>query len=224
MITLPTVLILSDSLAFPRSDPEFVPYEKTWVSLLKHRFPKIDFVHCGRGGATIEDLYKHSAYFHKTIKPALVLVQSGVVDCAPRALTVIEQQALKRLPVIGSLLLKLVKRNAPTIRRWRRMSYTTLANYETWVSKYENLFENIYWIEILPACSDYEKRVRGISLAIKQYNEVLHGRNYISTGDFTAEDIMSDYHHININGHKRLADRLADTVQRVVVSKMSLVS
>lgn len=223
MNTTPTVLILTDSLAFPRSEPEFVPYERTWVALLKRKFPEIDFVHCGRGGATIIDLYKHSAYFHGTIKPALVLVQSGVVDCAPRALTIIEQQVLKRIPIIGSLLLELVRRNAALLRRWRRMSYTSLSSYEAWVQAYERLFANVYWIEILPASVEYEAHVRGISAAINLYNEVLHRRNYISTTDFTSLDIMSDYHHLNITGHQRLAVRLADTVQRVVGDRLPLI-
>jgi lysophospholipase L1-like esterase len=214
-----TILILTDSLAFPRSEPEIVPYERTWVALLKRKFPEIDIVHCGRGGATIVDLYKHSTYFHGTIEPKLVLVQSGVVDCAPRALTVMEQQVLKRLPLIGSLILSLVRKNAALIRRWRRMSYTTLTSYEAWVNAFERLFSNVYWIEILPATTEYEVHVRGIGAAINSYNEVLQRRNYITTADFTHDDIMSDYHHLNINGHQRLADRLADTVQIVVVER-----
>lgn len=222
MSTTPTVLILTDSLAFPRSEPEIVPYEKTWVALLKRKFPEIDFVHCGRGGATIVDLYKHSAYFHGTIEPALVLVQSGVVDCAPRALTVIEQQVLKRLPLIGSLILKLVRKYSELLRSWRKMSYTPLASYEAWVDSYERLFANVYWIEILPASADYEAHVSGISSAINSYNKVLRRRNCISTADFTSEDTMSDYHHLNINGHQRLADRLADTVQRLVADRLPL--
>lgn len=222
MITTPTVLILTDSLAFPRSEPEGVPYEKTWVALLKRKFTQIDFVHCGRGGATIVDLFKHSAYFHGTIEPALVLVQAGIVDCAPRALTVTEQQILQRLPIVGRLLFAIVRRNAARLRRWRRMSYTSLASYETWVQAYERLFSNVYWIGILPADSEYESRVQGISAAIDSYNAVLKRRNYISTADLTSNDIMSDHHHLNATGHHRLAVRLAETVQSVVLDRQLL--
>ncbi len=223
MNTIPTVLILTDSLAFPRSEPEFVPYEKTWITLLKRKFPEIDFVHCGRGGASIADLFKHSTYFHGTVQPALVLVQSGVVDCAPRALTVVEQQVLKRLPLIGPLILALVKRYAALLRRWRKMSYTPLVDYEAWVETYERLFSNVYWIEILPASLEYEMHLQGISAAIHRYNEVLRRRKCIPTSDFTSKDIMSDYHHLNIYGHQRLAVRLISTIQCEVVDKLILV-
>lgn len=216
MPSAPTVLILTDSLAFPRREPEVVSYEQTWVALLKRRFPGIDFVHCGRGGATIEDLFKHSAYYHGTMKPALVLVQSGIVDCAPRALSVIEQQVLQRLPIIGSMLLALVRKNAALLRRWRGMSYTSLASYEAWVQAFEHLYANVQWIGILPADAEYESRVQGIAAAVERYNGVLRRRNYISTTDFSSRDIMSDHHHLNADGHRRLAARLADTVQLVV--------
>lgn len=216
MPSAPTVLILTDSLAFPRREPEVVSYEQTWVALLKRRFPGIDFVHCGRGGATIEELFKHSSYYHGTIKPALVLVQSGIVDCAPRALSVIEQQVLQRLPIIGSMLLALVRKNAALLRRWRGMSYTSLGSYEAWVQAFEHLYANVHWIGIMPADAEYESRVQGIAAAVERYNGVLRRRNYISTADFSSRDIMSDHHHLNADGHRRLAARLADTVQLVV--------
>lgn len=217
MTTTPTVLILTDSLAFPRSAPEVVHYEDTWVALLKRKFPQVDFVHCGRGGATIDDLFKHSAYYHKTARPALVLMQCGVVDCAPRALTFMEQQLLQRLPVLGPIISKIVRKNASQIRRWRKMSYTSLANYEAWVEVYEKLFANVYWIEILPADANYESRVHGISKAITSYNEVLRQRRCVSTTDFTSNYIMSDLHHLNSEGHKLLAQRLTHIVQQEVI-------
>jgi len=213
----PIVLILTDSLAFPRGEPEVVMYEQTWVSLLKSRFPDVDFIHCGRGGATIGDLFKHSAYYHGTIKPSLVLMQTGIVDCAPRALSVIEQQVLQRLPVLGPLVLSLVRRNAAALRRWRRISYTPIDSYERSVQAFEQLFSNIYWVGILPTDTEYESRVQGIGAAVSCYNAVLQCRNYISTADFSSSDIMSDHHHLNVDGHQRLASRLAETVQRVVI-------
>lgn len=217
MTTTPIVLILTDSLAFPRSEPEVVHYEQTWVALLKRYFPQIDFVHCGRGGATIVDLFKHSSYYHGTIQPALVLVQAGIVDCAPRALSVIEQQVLQRLPIVGPLVLALVRKNAARLRCWRGMSYTSLASYKAWIQAYERTFASVHWIGILPADSEYESRVQGISAAIDRYNAALRRGNFISTADFTSSDIMSDHHHLNVAGHQRLAALLAETIQRVVL-------
>ena len=85
------ILFITDSLAFPRREPEAVMYEDTYIALLKTEFPQCDFIHHGRGGATIVELFKHSIYYHETLRPDLVFMQSGVVDCAPRALTVMQR-------------------------------------------------------------------------------------------------------------------------------------
>ena len=58
------ILILTDSLAFPRSEPEYVSYGETYISLLKESYPHIDFIHYGHGGSTIVNLYEYSKYFH----------------------------------------------------------------------------------------------------------------------------------------------------------------
>lgn len=216
----PTVLLLTDSLAFPRAEPEAVCYEQTWVALLKRRFPAVDFVHCGRGGATLVDLFKHSTYYHGTIDPALVLMQSGIVDCAPRALTVIEQQILQRLPVLGRPLLALSRRHAPRLRRWRRMSYTPLPVFEAYADHFERLFRNVHWIGILPALPGYESRVEGIGVAIERYNTALRRRRFVATEDFGPADIMSDFHHLSARGHARLAERLSAVVQASVLGTL----
>lgn len=208
------VLLITDSLAFPRLNPEQVSYSETYVALLKSAFPQCDFIHCGRGGATIVDLFKHSAYYHGTVSPDLVLMQSGVVDCAPRALTVIEQQVLQRLPLFGAGLSALARRHAPTLRRLRRMSYTPLPTFSAYADRFEQLLGNVHWIGILPANAAYEERVEGMGAAIAAYNAVLRPRRFISTDDFEPADIMSDFHHLRARGHWRLFTRLAEVVRR----------
>ncbi|WP_141111094.1 SGNH/GDSL hydrolase family protein [Chromobacterium haemolyticum] len=205
----PYILIFTDSLGFPRSEPEMVRYEETYVALLKVNFPDYDFIHVGRGGATIVDLYKHTNYFHGTIKPALVLIQCGIVDCAPRALKLVEQQIISRVPVFGSLIGRIVKRYAKSIRRWRKISYTPLSIFVEYKNRFELIFPNIYWIEILPAVDEYETSIDGISKNIRQYNEVLARGNSICTNDFSGEQIMSDYHHLNTDGHRKMFEKIS---------------
>lgn len=208
------VLLITDSLAFPRLKPEQVNYNDTYVALLKSAFPQCDFIHVGRGGGTIVELFKHSAYYHGTVSPALVLMQSGIVDCAPRALSVIEQQVLQRLPLLGPWLSDLARRHAPALRRLRRMSYTSLPAFAAYADRFEQLFGNVHWIGILPANPAYEERVEGIGAAVRAYNAVLRSRRFISTDDFEAADIMSDFHHLSARGHRRLFTRLAEVMRQ----------
>ncbi len=212
MALRPQVLLLTDSLGFPRAEPEFVAYEQSYVALLRDAFPQCDIVHQGRGGATIRDLFNHSAYYHGTMKPDLVLIQSGIVDCAPRTLTLVEQQVVTRLPLLSRPLGALVKRYSRQLRRLRGITYTPLPQFEHFIERFEAQFPNACWIGILPASPGYEAQVEGITRNVERYNDVLRHRRWIDTTAFTPDDIMSDFHHLNVRGHRRMADAIAPAI------------
>lgn len=208
------VLMITDSLAFPRLEPDSVPYEHTYVALLKDAFPQCDFIHHGRGGSTLVDLYKHSAYYHGTVKPDLVLMHSGVVDCAPRALTEIEQQVIARLPLLGPLLGRLVRRHSRALRRARRMTYTSIDVFSAYVDRFDELFDNVHWVGILPVSDAYEQAVNGMRANVARYNAVLGAHRFINTDSLSVSDIMSDFHHLNMSGHRKMFELLATPVRQ----------
>ncbi|WP_141213211.1 SGNH/GDSL hydrolase family protein [Janthinobacterium sp. PC23-8] len=208
------ILFITDSLAFPRAEPEFVSYEETYIAYLKHEFPDCDFIHQGRGGATIVDLFTHTAYFHETLRADLVFIQSGIVDCAPRALTVMEQHVVSRLPVLGRLLTSLVKKYSRWLRKNRKITYTSVDRFSAYIKKFESLFPNVYWIGILPATGDYEAKIEGIQQNVEIYNNVLRKTQMIETTMFKSIDIMSDHHHLNAAGHRKMYASLAAIIRK----------
>ena len=210
----PKILLLTDSLAFPRCEPERVTYEETYIALLKTEFPQCDFIHHGRGGATIADLFKHSTYYHEALQPDLVFMHSGVVDCAPRALTVIEQQIISRLPVGSRLAIELVKKYSHVLRRARKMTYTSVEVFAQYVAKFESLFPKVYWIDILPALDGYELKLEGIQRNKALYSAILQRHRCIGTEQFRACDIMTDFHHLNRLGHHKMFMALSQVVRR----------
>lgn len=213
MTSVCTVLFITDSLGFPRLEPEAVKYEDTYLALLKQEFPQCDFIHQGRGGATIVDLFKHSAYYHDTLSPDLVFIQSGIVDCAPRALTVIEQQVVSRLPLVSGLLTALVKKHSVRLRRARGMTYTPLAVFREYKSRFESLYANLYWICILPASAAYEAKLEGIQRNVERYNSVLIAGKHVATEHFDTSKIMSDHHHLNRAGHRTMFENIAHVIR-----------
>jgi len=209
------ILVLTDSLAFPRSDPEKVFYTETYIGLLKERFPRIDFIHYGHGGSTIVNLYEYSKYFHDTIVPDLVIIQCGVVDCAPRALTFTEQQIIKRVPFINKFLVYLVRKFSGTLRRFRNISYTSEVIFSDYIDAFENIFKKIVWINILPPPLSYQERVPNILSRINDFNRLFDASNNLITSDFNEADIMSDGHHLSASGHKKLAGLLGDIIDEL---------
>ena len=92
------ILVFSDSLGLPRNTPQAVNWEETWVQLLS----KIYCVeYCAIGGAKVSDLSRQISYY-KIFNPDIVIVQSGIVDCAPRALTEFEKQIIERFAILKS--------------------------------------------------------------------------------------------------------------------------
>ncbi len=212
------ILFITDSLGFPRDAPEMVMYENTYISLLKDQFKDCDIIHQGRGGSTVVDLYNHTSYFHFTLQPDMVFIQSGIVDCAPRALTLIEQYIISRIPLVNKLLEKIIKKNSAFLRRTRKITYTSPNTFQTYINKFNTLFPNTYWIGILPAVDNYEKKISGIKIRIESYNSILiqsnSNSNYICVNDFIETDMMSDFHHLNQNGHRKLFEKLSDIINK----------
>jgi hypothetical protein len=207
------VLIISDSLAFPRVFPELVSYPETYISILKKQFPKIDFIHVGIGGGTIKALYQYSEYYHKTLKPDLVFIQSGIVDCAPRTLTLIESEIIKRIPFLNNFIFKIIRTNSYFLRKYRRITYTDLSTFDNYVGKFEEAFERVYWINILPVVHGYEDKVSGIKENIDKFNSILHKNKNIETSDLSSEDVQSDFHHLSVLGHKKMSLKLAGIIE-----------
>lgn len=207
------ILFITDSLAFPRLEPEAVMYEDTYIAQLKTEFPQCDFIHHGCGGATIVDLFKHSAYYHETLRPDLVFMQSGVVDCAPRALTVIEQQVISRLPIVSRPLIALVKRYSHALRMARKMTYTPVATFAEYVARFEAVFQNVYWIDILPVLDLYEAKLEGIRRNTELYSAILRRHKYVGTEQFQANDIMADFHHLSCEGHSKMLVVLSQVIR-----------
>lgn len=206
------ILIVTDSLGFPRHEPEMLRYEDTYIGLLKAKYPQYDFIHQGYGGATIRELLQHTAYFDRTLDPTLVIMQSGVVDCAPRALTRIEQYAVAHLPILNRLLVPLVKRYSPFLRRIRKITYTSPDNFASYVAQFEQRFARVAWLGIVPSTPAWEERVVGIGRQVALFNAILAKQTFIPTDDLVAQDIMSDHHHPNASGHRKIFERLEPVI------------
>ncbi|MBT8326545.1 MAG: hypothetical protein KJP21_02400 [Bacteroidia bacterium] len=203
------VLFLTDSLALPRDKPEKVAFTNTYIQLFKKAHPDAEVQQLSIGGATISELVKASKYY-KSFSPDVVVLQAGIVDCAPRALRKSEQKLLKRIPVIGKMLLKVVSSNSTRLRKLRKIAYTNLGNFHTFNLRLKELFNKseVIAISIMPAGNEYEKRVPGITSNIISYNQVLKDC-FTTVGDKASLDmLMSDFHHLNKAGHQFIFEEL----------------
>lgn len=206
------ILILTDSLALPRLHPDYCHLNDTWPSLLRkqgHRVTQISL-----GGGTSHDLVAQCNYYQKeTVDIDLVIVQSGIVDCAPRFARKLELKFYKVLPLIGKMIIKLLNRN--WVRQVRKITYMSPKKYKHNIHKLEQKFQPypVFFLGILPAQEAYEIQLRGITRNTALYNSILKETgSYIDLSQIPASGIMSDFHHLNSQGHQYIFEQIQEAI------------
>lgn len=211
------VLILTDSLGLPRnSNGEFVKYEETYPYLLKKEFAdKLELIHVGIGGATIEDIRKQISYY-TVLDPDITFIQCGIVDCAPRAFRKFESKVIKKLKF--DIFFKPLVR---FLRIYRKHTYTSQRMFKNTIQRIKkdpNIARNLHFIGILPAHDEYEKIMPGIKSQIEIYNRILaKENNFIDNSDFPFSGILKDYHHLNKEGNQLIYSKLSEVIKRNII-------
>ncbi len=217
------ILFITDSLGLPRLVPEEVPYEETYINLCKEAFPEFDFINLCIGAAEITTL-SNQLFYYKAVEPDLVIVQSGIVDCAPRALSPVEMVILNSNSLLKSISKKILKPLYPYLRKYRKQTSTNIETFSSYIEKFISNFEGtpMYWNSIIPATDGYEKQIPGIRNNILKYNEAIKTAmqdKYIDNSDFNEEMVMSDHHHLNKLGHRHLFTKIKKIISVNLSSK-----
>lgn len=207
------IFIVTDSLSLPRKyDGGEVFWPQIYPNLLKSKFPHIEFIHLGIGAATIEDLYNQMNYY-SNLNPDYIFLHCGIVDCAPRSLSRLELEIVKKLHIF-----RLVKPFFKIFRKYRGITYTKINVFEKTLVQLKSRFPNskICSIGILPGSTDYDKVVPGVSENIKRFNRILAENTYHFTMDeIPRTGIISDFHHMNIEGHSYVFEKLSNFIETI---------
>jgi hypothetical protein len=231
-----TLAVLSDSLGLPRATPAMVTPKQTWPVLLRaaggvdvvdvvagrEAIAVEDVVHIGIGGATVHQLQSQLGY-GTACAPNAVVVQCGIVDCAPRALRRWERDALARVPG-GKRVAKLVENNARQLRAWRDVAFTPPEAFAAAVTAMRDKAQPapLLWVGIAPASADYERAVPGIQARVQRYNALLSrvlGDRYVDVdGLLGVADggLCADHHHLTAGGHAFVAQRVRSRLNEVL--------
>ena len=208
------LLVVTDSLGLPREKPEKLEYNETWCYLLKN---KHEIHQCSIGGAKASQLLGQINYL-KLFNPDFVIIQSGIVDCTPRALTESMNGKLNssrfRRKLTGFILPYFKK----SLRK-KGITYTTEKEFEEIILSFQSIFPNkLIWIGIAPSDKNYELKVPGITNNINIYNSIIKKvvglSNFIDLSHFNQQQIMTDFHHLNKKGHEDLVKILLDRIEK----------
>lgn len=211
------IVIFSDSLALPRNIPEVTFYEETYPFLLKKNY---DVFQCSIGGCVINDLLIQTFYYSQ-FKPDIVILQSGIVDCAPRAFSRLTYRFFEENR-IGRVFKKILDATISTrcIRNHRQLSWTSISSFRNCLREFKDQFceSQIFALSIVPASKEYDKKVPGIRNKIEDYNRIIkevYLSNYIDLSDIPSEGIMSDGHHLTNIGHQFVYEKIKEKIDNV---------
>ena len=152
----------------------------------------------------------------------IVVVQLGIVDCAPKALRENERKLVLRLPgPLRRLIHGFLRRNYARIVQWRDLTYVSEGRFTENLESFRNHFKGCRFVvvPIAPPNRGYQLKNPLIERNINNYNRVLER---VFPEEFAGEAFagadpnvlfVSDHHHLSIQGHAAVASAVTARVR-----------
>lgn len=232
--------IYGDSLGMPRSF-KGISYRDTYPELLKAALTQdgweVDLYNRSKGGVSIDELCTAARDDRKYFGDAcaIVILQCGIVDCAPRPASARMRIWIGRLPwrIQKSVIAFLHNKRARILKAgfcWR------ITEPSRFTEKYTELLrgasgesEQIIAVGIAPTTPEMEKHSPGLSQSIAQYNQLIHSAVQTACAGVQYVDVhrailmhhegvtrfidAADGHHITAEGHRLYSALLLDAIR-----------
>ena len=214
------VIIIGDSLAMPR---EGVPYESTYSGVLSKNMPDLEVINRAKRGndakkqSGIQSLFDDFEVF----LPSVVIMQLGIVDCAPRVFGKKAGYIVSLLPnFIRSKLIAFFSEHRLFFTKHFPKTYVSKEQFKLGIERLLEMFSRqntqVICISIAATTDSNNQKSFSFDKNISAYNAVQkelcekYGFEYLdfySVSKFT-DYLLEDGIHINIKGHDYLANRL----------------
>lgn len=215
------IIIIGDSLSFDR--PDELAHEERWPQLLRGGLSEVLIENKSRGASTTQRLAGESL---NGLQPGdAIIVQLGIVDCAPRLLSKIESKIIGRLPsFLRKGLISLTKKNR--IQNSKR-AYVNPVSFERNLVQFLDRTKgfNVFYIKILPAGSKFLSSNPDVFKSISQYNNIVDSLkmsfsnvNLIELDKVNIDDYtLTDGYHLNAAGHQLIYQCLMTEIRSLKV-------
>lgn len=225
--------VYGDSLSLPRP-ADGIGYGDVYPELIRDALEaaggvRVSLWNRSRGGAPVSDLFQayihDSGYFPADVG-SIVVIQCGIVDCAPRPIPPSVRERISRLPVaLRWVVAKFLHFSRPILLRlgfrWRATELEVFAGVlSAWLHKASSGATRVYVINIAPTPANVDAHSPGLADSIVAYNRVINdtavrnGATVVDVFAAIADDKEEpatyvnpvDGHHITPRGHRLYAD------------------
>jgi acyl-CoA thioesterase I len=200
------IVVLADSLAMPRKD---VRFEHTWPyrleAALREAGLTADVVNCGARRRTADMLLADFTEHVIFKEPTDIVIQVGVVDCAPRIFSRSMRRYLNSRWVPSALRSAVIRHRSG--RRARivgrdplRLVYTKPARFAAVLEEFGSRLQRLPWpirVYVVPILFDgsaLEPRSPGFGKNVAAYNAILAEFSARHDGDWIAPEGLLDAH------------------------------
>lgn len=234
------ISIITDSIAMPRVDgPDNLQIHKTWPKLLCSKLhPGLYSLAEFSGRLRDSSILRSDIMFYEAIAcctPKIIVIQLGIVDCAPRIFTQMEKRNLNRFFTPKFIKDYIINKRSAN-RRKILLRAGPLSKVSTKPGKYKENFEFFFnrlrsahqstFVVLLPIIGDLrllEEKSPGYIRNINMYNQILS--EFKSDKTFFLSDLSSrlndsqfycsDSYHVNEEGNEVIAKTIFDFVQTI---------
>lgn len=219
--------MITDSLGSPRVVPEEVSDESTWsyrlVDAFNHNVKWRLFIQPGLD--TSQMMFNVDRYLAAYKDVDGIILQIGVVDCYPRALTKAELSIVTRLPKIFSNIIHwFVKKNYRSLVLNRGIHYVMLDDFRSNLEAIKSEFSDAFFlvVPIAPPSERYIQKNPKVLDAVISYNSVLRevfGDAYLEEcyqGGDNKDIFLSDQHHLNHQGHEMVFKTISSNLRKLL--------
>lgn len=224
------ILIQGDSVPLPRED---VNYTDTWIYKLRTHLSSRHAVSLAQSEKTTRDLHPDNEIHRKreleNYNPAEVILQLGIVDCAPRYFSWPEIQFVRAFPI--DFVSQMTRHLAVRLRRRSsHRSYTSESDFESNLTRYlergkRQGVHRMLFIKIVPPSNKYLDKNPAVGDAIQTYNRLI--QNVVNdyelaeaidpidsegspSTDVVDEYTLSDGYHLNKKAHQSIFETLSE--------------
>ncbi|MBS7528096.1 SGNH/GDSL hydrolase family protein [Fusibacter paucivorans] len=212
---------ITDSLGAPRNEDETINIDDTWCyQVAKDYMQDSEFFYSTKNGFDTDALISMLQKEFVLYKPDIIILQVGIVDCAPRVLSKRELSIVSHLGIISKILSKTIKKYYSKLSIVRDISYVDINRFENNLNRFCSQFNNskIFAVAIAKPSRKYREKSPLISDRYSKYNEVLRkvfGNNLIDPYSLMDNEeleriYISDGYHLNAYGHKVVAKKATE--------------
>lgn len=233
------IVVAGDSLGLPRLTQTIISYKDIWPLLLesKLRNKNINCVvlnHSERS-RTLPKFLKNFQDIVTIWEPDILIIQIGIVDCAPRLFSEKENRFLNSGFIHWRIARAIInfaskhRRQIIKIRPWVR--YTPLKKFKNSLEELGNILSKTNYktiiLPIMPSFPSHTYRSPGYNESVEKYNNEWkffcekYSHIFINLeeiiDDYKLEELLlEDGHHLSKLGHKRIASSLEKKVLEII--------